>query len=64
MIQFLAALSILYYHILRVPKKLKKKNQGHFRGTVWFWNEFKSEIYLNCYNSRNICHSEEWRSVL
>ena len=33
-----------------------------FRGTVWFRGE--TENYLNCYNSRNICHSEERFSVL
>ena len=33
-----------------------------FRGTVWFRGG--NENYLNCYNSRNICHSEERFSVL
>ena len=52
MIRFLAALSTLYYQILRVPRrKLKKKNQG-------------GKFSLNCYNSINICHSEERFSVL
>ena len=37
-------------------------NGFDFRGTVWFRGE--TENYLNCYNSRNICHSEERLSVL
>ena len=37
-------------------------NGFDFRGTVWFRGE--TENYLNCYNSRNICHSEERFSVL
>ena len=37
-------------------------NGFDFRGTVWVRGE--TENYLNRYNSRNICHSEERFSVL
>ena len=38
-------------------------NGFDFRGTLWFRGG-ETENYLNCYNSRNICHSEERFSVL
>jgi len=62
MIRFLAALNTPYYQILRVPPRTEEKIKGvDFRGTVWFWRE--TEISLNCYNSRNICHCK-WFSVI
>ena len=64
MIRFFAPPSTLYYQISEfLEENLRKQINGFdFRGTVWFRG--KTENYLNCYNSRNICHSEERFSVL
>ena len=43
-----------------MKEKIKRLD---FRGIVWFWGA-GNIFFLNCYNWRNICHSEERFSVL